>query len=147
MNGKIIFVAHAVGDLYEVEFAVERNVFAGFAGENDLKQANQSLWHFRLGHVNAFDMKKMITNKMVSGMDTIDVNTNDKFCETCVLGKHTRKPFSKRANIRSKRVLELIHTDVCGPMSTAAIDATRYHSPMIFRERRKYIAWFIKVRC
>lgn len=125
-NGEIIFVARARSKLYEIDLHVDRSVFAGIAGEKNVNRLTQDLWHFRLGHVNAHDLKKLIVNGMVDGIDRIDVCTEDKVCESCVMGKQTRLPFSKKGNIRSKRVLELIHTDVCGPMSTTGIDGSRY---------------------
>lgn len=48
LNGVEKFVARAKGNLYEVEFHVERNVFAGIAGEDNLKSFSQDLWHFDL---------------------------------------------------------------------------------------------------
>lgn len=109
-----------------MEFQLEHGSFAGFTGEDNLKSVSQDLWHFRLGHLNVFDMKKMINNEMVDGMDKMDVNTNERFCEPCVMGKHTRSPFKKRNVVRSSRVLELTHTDVCGPISKPAHDGSLY---------------------
>lgn len=126
LNGKTIFVAHAVGNLYEVEFNLERDIFAGITGEDNLKSIAKDLWHFRLGHLSVFDLRKMINREMVDGMDKIDINTDEKFCESCVLGKNARLPFKKRRNIRSKRILEIIHTDVCGPISKPAYDGSLY---------------------
>lgn len=79
-----------------------------------------------MGHINAFDLKKMINKNMVKGIEKVSVNTNSELCESCVLSKDTRKPYSKRNNIRSTRILELIHTDVCGPVSTTGRDGSRY---------------------
>ncbi|KAG6499840.1 hypothetical protein ZIOFF_039635 [Zingiber officinale] len=39
-------------------------------------------------------------------------------CRTCVLGKHMRLPFES-SSWRASEKLQLIHTDVCGPMSEA----------------------------
>lgn len=125
-NDKVQFVAKATGKLYEVTFPLENDTFAGIAGEVNLKSANQSLWHFRLGHLNAQDMQKMIGKEMVCGMDKLAINLDPKFCETCVYGKHAKAPFPVNKRPRSNRILELIHTDVCGPMSQPAWDGSRY---------------------
>src|SRR5664279_6370998 len=37
-------------------------------------------------------------------------------CESCLLGKMTKTPFAKSCE-RATSLLELIHSDVCGPMS------------------------------
>lgn len=49
-----------------------------------------------------------------------------KQCVTCVEGKLTRKSFPFKASNRSKRVLDLVHTDVCGPMRTQTVSGKRY---------------------
>ena len=45
--------------------------------------------------------------------------------EACLLSKMTKGPFSKVGE-RSNDLLELIHSDVCGPMSTEARGGYRY---------------------
>ena len=37
-------------------------------------------------------------------------------CESCLEGKMTKRPFNKKGR-RAQDLLELIHSDVCGPMS------------------------------
>ena len=39
--------------------------------------------------------------------------------ESCLHSKMTKKPFTEKGE-RAKELLGLIHTDVCGPMSTSA---------------------------
>ena len=46
-------------------------------------------------------------------------------CESCLLGKMTKKPFSNVGE-RSNELLELVHTDVCVPMSMGARGGYRY---------------------
>lgn len=125
-NGKNMFTARRNGQLYQTIFYVERSVFAGIAGEEQLNKASQNLWHFRLAHLNVSDMKKMVNQNMAIGLDKLKVNIDEKFCESCVIGKQTRLPYPPRKEIRSKRVLELIHTDVSGPMSEMAHDGSRF---------------------
>ena len=40
-------------------------------------------------------------------------------CELCLLGKMTKLPFKGKGE-QANRLLNLIHTDVCGPMSVHA---------------------------
>lgn len=87
-NGKIQFVAHAKGKLYEVKFQLDKDAFAEISGEANSNSATQSLWHFRLGHLNAQDMQKLIGKQMVRGIDKLAIDLDPKFCETCVYGKH-----------------------------------------------------------
>jgi hypothetical protein len=72
-----------------------------------------SVWHKRLGHTAPTTMDKLVEKGMVTGMEAADVAT--KFCEDCVITKMTRQPYPHRGNI-SKAPLDLVHTDVCGPI-------------------------------
>ena len=48
------------------------------------------------------------------------------FCEGCVEGKMHRQPFKPVGEIRSTRKLQLVHSDVCGPMCTESISGRKY---------------------
>ncbi|KAK2398761.1 putative mitochondrial protein [Trifolium repens] len=74
------------------------------------------LWHKKLGHLNYNSLKLLYQKKMVYGLPIIEEKSG--VCEGCMLGKHHRQPFPKGGAWRAKQVLELVHTDVCGPMNT-----------------------------
>ena len=46
-------------------------------------------------------------------------------CESCLQGKMTKSPFSGKGE-RAKELLELIHSDVCGLMTTHACEGFSY---------------------
>ena len=46
-------------------------------------------------------------------------------CEPCLMGKMTKTPFSGKME-RATDLLEIIHTDVCAPMSVEACGGYRY---------------------
>ena len=48
------------------------------------------------------------------------------FCQGCVEGKMHRMLFKSVGEIRSTRKLELVHSDVCGPMPTESIGGCKY---------------------
>lgn len=85
-----------------------------------------STWHRRFGHVNYATIQKMSSNSLVSGLK-LDVTKADlPSCEGCAYGKSHRKPFPTVGRTRGKAVGDLIHTDVCGPMSIASPGGARY---------------------
>ena len=43
----------------------------------------------------------------------------------CVMGKQHRKPFPKKSSIASQP-LDLVYSDVCGPISPTSIGGSRY---------------------
>ena len=74
------------------------------------------LWHCRLGHIGVKRMKKLHADGLLESLDT---------CEPCLMGKMTKTPFSGTME-RASDLLEIIHTDVCGPMSVEARGGYRY---------------------
>lgn len=47
-------------------------------------------------------------------------------CESCIMGKQTRTPFIKRELTRADQLLQLIHSDLCGPMQTPSLGKAVY---------------------
>nr|GFB29152.1 hypothetical protein [Tanacetum cinerariifolium] len=50
----------------------------------------------------------------------------DHLCSSCELGKVKRKSFHTKLSPSSKRRLQLLHMDLCGPMRVASINGERY---------------------
>ena len=61
----------------------------------------------KVGNDSVKHMKKLHADGILESLDT---------CEPCVMGKMTKTPFSGTME-RANDLLEIIHTDVCGPMS------------------------------
>ncbi|KAK1628923.1 hypothetical protein QYE76_003238 [Lolium multiflorum] len=79
------------------------------------------MWHCRLGHIGVKRMKKLHTDGL---LESLDFESLDR-CEACLMGKMTKTPFSGMME-RATDLLEIIHTDVCGPMSVASRGGYRY---------------------
>lgn len=45
-------------------------------------------------------------------------------CEACLVGKVSRKPFGKA--VKATHPLELVHSDICGPMNVRACPSASY---------------------
>lgn len=46
-------------------------------------------------------------------------------CEICIKSKQTKLPFQETHN-RVKEILEIVHTDLCGPMRSTSIGGAKY---------------------
>lgn len=89
------------------------------------KQSDQTwLWHKRLGHVNFQAMKFMGDKAMAVGLPSITPPT--EVCESCVISKQARAPFPSHAIFRAQKVLELVHGDICGPITPPTPAGNRY---------------------
>ena len=74
------------------------------------------LWHCRLGHIGVKRMKKLHADGLLESLGAY---------EPCLMGKMTKTPFSGTME-RATYLLEMIHTDVCGPMSVEVRGGYRY---------------------
>ncbi|KAK8680980.1 hypothetical protein V6N13_053388 [Hibiscus sabdariffa] len=84
--------------------------------------SNQTyLWHCRLGHISERRISKLHKDGLLDPFvfEQFDV------CESCLLGKMTKAPFSGKGE-RASDLLGLIHSDVCGPMNTQARGGFQY---------------------
>jgi hypothetical protein len=81
---------------------------------------------------------------MVSGMSLIP-SDNNEVCKGCLLGKNSKKSFS-HSNSRSKEILELIHYDICGPMSSPSLNGYMYYVIFIDDLTRKCWIYFLKLK-
>jgi transposase InsO family protein len=79
------------------------------------------MWHYRLGHISENHMKRLHADGLLTSFYFESYET----CEACLLGKMTKAPFTGFPE-RTSDLLELVHTDVCGLMSTTARGGFQY---------------------
>jgi hypothetical protein len=75
------------------------------------------LWHRRLAHIN-YKASPYIC-KAVTGLPELKVD-HEGVCNGCAHWKNIKNPFPKKDN-KAEGVVELIHSDVCGPMLLSSI--------------------------
>jgi hypothetical protein len=85
----------------------------------------QHSWHRRFGHRHPEDVQKLEIKKMATGLKIQDCGIRE-VCECCIKEKMSRCPIPKKATTRATSVLELVHTDLCGPMQNATPLDTGY---------------------
>ena len=71
--------------------------------------------HYRLGHISVKRMKKLHKDGLLESLDYESLGA----CEPCLMGKMTNTPFSGTME-QATDLLEIIHNDVCDPMSVDA---------------------------
>ncbi|PNX61529.1 retrovirus-related Pol polyprotein from transposon TNT 1-94 [Trifolium pratense] len=80
-------------------------------------------WHYRMGHLNFKDLNLLQKSKMVTGLPNLQVP--EEICEECVQSKQHKGSFSKYAVSKTNCVLEVVYSDVCGPMQVNSIGGNR----------------------
>lgn len=76
------------------------------------KADDSNLWYYHLSYINNMRLDKLAKEDLI---DSFNADSQDT-CESCLKGKMANAPFLRKGQ-RAKELLELIHTDVCGPMS------------------------------
>lgn len=69
-------------------------------------------------------MRSTIGRDLVDGIPKIKIE--DQTCASCLVGKQTRQPFPKSTSYRATKVLELVHGDLCGPITPPTAGKNRY---------------------
>lgn len=96
------------------------------------KSDDITLWHRRFGHVSFGNMK------------FLDINVpNGLKCRVCIRGKQTRTPFANEGT-RATQKLEIVHSDVCGPLQVQSIGGCRYFLSFIDDYTRKVFVYVLK---
>jgi hypothetical protein len=72
------------------------------------------VWHARLGHIGQERMARLAREGLIGNLAKVTLPT----CEHCLVGKSKRKPFGKATG--ASFPLQLIHSDICGPMNVRA---------------------------
>lgn len=105
-NGMVVARAVACGRLYKMDVEVCNGRALA------VKEGTQTeLWHARLGHLGYDGLQQL--SSMVDGVSGSFESTG-KPCHACLSGKQVRLPVPAVRGIRTSRVLQLVHTDVCG---------------------------------
>lgn len=86
--------------------------------------ASLGLWHQRLAHVSSAGIKSMADRGVVQGVNFSSTDTKD--CIGCIVGKGHRTPIPKASPSRASQILELVHSDVLGPIEVPSVGGSRY---------------------
>lgn len=84
------------------------------------------------------------SKEMARGLPTFDVQSFT--CSDCLIGKQQRNPIPKKSMWRAKETLELIHSDICGPISPMTTNGKRYILCFIDDYSRKAWVYFLKAK-
>ena len=96
----------------------------------------------RLGHVSYFKLSVMVKKSMLKGLPQLDVRT-DTVCVGCQYGKAHQLPYEE-SKFKAKEPLELVHSDVFGPVKQQSISGMRYMVTFIDDFSRYVWVFFMK---
>ncbi|KAE8724129.1 hypothetical protein F3Y22_tig00010869pilonHSYRG00008 [Hibiscus syriacus] len=106
------------------------------------KNETSDLWHMRLGHVSYSKLSVMVKKSMLKGLPQLDVRT-DTVCAGCQYGKAHQLPYDE-SKFKAKEPLELVHSDVFGPVKQQSISGMWYMVTFIDDFSRYVWVFFMK---
>jgi transposase InsO family protein len=74
------------------------------------------------------------------------VSCRDGVCAGCVLGKHHRDSFDKHASWHASGPFQLVHSDLCGPLSSPYFSRCKYLLTFIDDISRRTWVYFLKLK-
>ena len=119
LNSSVIGTSNLIDKLYKLNIKASNGNETLHSSNYDIKwkltnESSSMLWHRRLGHISNQRIQRLVSEGILDPLDLSDFQV----CIECIKGKQTNVR-KKDAN-RCGDVLELIHTDICGPFPTSS---------------------------
>lgn len=104
-----------------------------------------NLLHHRCAHVSKDRLEQMLKNKLTVNLK-LDSAPMVTMCETCVIGKQRRFPFPDSADYSHFQPLDLVVSDVHGPLPVATAQGYRYWILFLDVATRFYCVYYTKYK-
>jgi len=83
------------------------------------------IWHRKLGHIGHKNLKILMKISEGINLTTDQLEKMEKVCKICLEAKQTKTKFDNN-RVRAKRPLQIIYTDLYGPISPETWDGYKY---------------------
>ena len=86
------------------------------------------LWHRRLAHIHYKALP--IVSKVVTSLLEIQIDHEGMCKGCCAQGKNIKNPYPNSDN-KAKGILDIIYSDICGPVQTTSLSGYVYYASFI----------------
>ncbi|KAL4296424.1 hypothetical protein GQ457_12G004830 [Hibiscus cannabinus] len=107
-----------------------------------VNDSSTELWHKRLSHMSEKGLNCLAKKNQLSGLK----NATLKNCAHCLAGKQRRVSFRSHPPHRRSELLELVHSDVCGPLKVRSHGGALYFVTFIDDCSRKLWVYTLKTK-
>ena len=87
-------------------------------------------------------MTVLAKKNVLSGIKNVHLQK----CSNCLAGKQNRVSFQRHPPSRKSEILDLVHSDVCGPMKTRTLGGSVYFVTFIDDHSRKLWVYTLKTK-
>ena len=119
---------------------------------NSFKSSANSILHKRFGHLSEDQLRSLVKGQLVTGLRPEEVQE----CFPCAAANQKRKKFGKRTSVRASNPLEIIHSDLWGPLkfdgqgfsyfASFIDDASRFSFVTFLHNKSDFLDAFVKYR-
>jgi len=137
-DGAVAACGERIGDMFHL--VIEQSAVAAVAVKSD---EEDEIWHQRFGHISMKAIAVMKKSGAVTGLDDFSGRGSGKHgCVACAEGKQHVQPVGHMPTFdRAAEPLELVHTDVVGPMKTPSYSGHRYY--VVFVDDHSRRTWTV----
>lgn len=134
-DSKIICKASIKNGLYTLNATSENAMSVGNCNKYCIHY-----WHRVLGHHHEEGIRKLNAQNFATSFKVVNCGNNLQ-CEICAQGKLARISFPKESTSRATDCFDLVHSDVCGPISPTTCSGYRYFVTFIDDYRRYCVSF------
>ena len=99
---------------------------------------SSKLWHCHLGHISKGRIERLIKKSILPPLEFSDLEQ----CIHCIKGKYVKK--IKKDAKQSAEILEIVHTDICGPFHVKSVDG--YDSFITFIDDYSHFGYIYPIK-
>ncbi|GAU25767.1 hypothetical protein TSUD_222240 [Trifolium subterraneum] len=125
---KVLYVPGMKCNLMSVGQLLEKGFKAVFEGET----------------LKLFDSKQRLILKTTQRLPSVIAPVDT--CTTCLLWKHPRSSFKSNLPMRSSEVLNVVHSDICGPIDVLSTGGNKYFITFVDEYSRMIWLYHIKAK-
>ena len=108
-------------------------------GELNAVEVSPDLWHKRLGHMSEKGLQVLAKKSLIPFAKGTSLNS----CDHCLFGKQHRVSFSN-TSAKKSNLLDLVYSDVCGPMDVESLGRNKYFVTYIDDASRKVWVYLLR---
>ena len=106
------------------------------------KEVSTELWHKHLDHMSEKRMQILVKKSLLPEVKGTSLDT----CVHCLTSNQHRLPCNRILASRKTIVLDLVHSDVCGPMTVSTFGGACYFVTFIDDHSRKAWAYGLRTK-
>ncbi|THH26789.1 hypothetical protein EUX98_g7389 [Antrodiella citrinella] len=105
---------------------------------------DRTLLHRRCAHISKERLEKLVKNKLTVNLKLDSEAPLADLCETCIMGKQHRFPFPETSDYSDLKPLDLVVSDVHGPLPVSTAQGYRYWILFLDVASRLYVVYYLR---